>query len=727
MGSEQIMLYNDDNMAVLKAMEDNSIGSIVSDIPYGIRFMGRKWDYDVPSVETWRECLRVLKPGGHMAIFCGTRTQHRAVINIEDAGFEIRDVISWIYGCLRSTAQVLTRDGWKFYYEIKEGDLILTWSGKELVESKINKITAYEYNGKMINFKNHNTSQIITSNHRVYKKNFVRKSVNGIRKGNWEENWNVKEARELDRHTPLRLPLSSTHNGKGIGEDYSELLGWVFTEGGYDKEGTGVRIYQSSVNMPNIVRIQSLLKKLKISHKEYKRDRVYKDRTYIEFTWFISGEEAKRIRKLLPDKNPTFSLLFSMSYEDKKRFFESSMLGDGSKGNNQFYQKDKESLEWFQTLIHLIGFSGKINYKKSCVSFQHRDTTDLISRTLVDRESYYNGVVWCPSVDEGAFITKDEGYIFITGNSGFPKSFNISNGIEGTLVNGSSNTKDFKKLDGVDTKKGLGFVTTNFEQGNRPNNYNTYGTYKTEINYTTKEAKEWEGWGTALKPACEFITICRKPISEKNIALNVLKWGVGGINIDASRIELNGEVVPINRLEEWSGFGELERPEYVPTENTKGRFPANVIFDEEAGKLLDEQTGIYQSPRGIYGKFNNGKGLLETRGDSGGASRFFYCAKASGKEKDFGLDGFEIVESGTGALRDNGRGKSSKNFHPTVKPIELMKYIVRLVTPPKETCLDLYMGSGSTVIASKLLGISAIGIEQDSEYFHIAKSRVDSW
>jgi len=87
-----------DNKIKLKELEDNSVDSIVTDPPYGLSFMGKKWDYDVPDVETWKECLRVLKPGGYLLSFAGTRTQHRMAVNIEDAGFEIRDMIAWVYG-----------------------------------------------------------------------------------------------------------------------------------------------------------------------------------------------------------------------------------------------------------------------------------------------------------------------------------------------------------------------------------------------------------------------------------------------------------------------------------------------------------------------------------------------------------------------------------------------------------------------------------------------------
>ena len=93
-----VQLFLGDNLEILRAMADGCVDSIVTDPPYGLRFMGKRWDYDVPSVELWAECLRVLKPGGHLLAFAGTRTQHRMACRIEDAGFEIRDMIAWVYG-----------------------------------------------------------------------------------------------------------------------------------------------------------------------------------------------------------------------------------------------------------------------------------------------------------------------------------------------------------------------------------------------------------------------------------------------------------------------------------------------------------------------------------------------------------------------------------------------------------------------------------------------------
>jgi site-specific DNA-methyltransferase (adenine-specific) len=229
----------------------------------------------------------------------------------------------------------------------------------------------------------------------------------------------------------------------------------------------------------------------------------------------------------------------------------------------------------------------------------------------------------------------------------------------------------------------------------------------------------WKGWGTALKPACEFITLCRKPISEPNVPLNVLKWGVGGLNIEGSRIETNGEIIPINRLEKWSGFGQIEEPEYEKTENSSGRYPSNLLLDEESASLLDEQTG----------KSN---------------SIFFYCAKPSNREKDKGLLGrvpcvhwqeesiiheenplnsithYTIKEDGTKKIV-----KCRRNIHPTVKPVDLLKYLVNLVTPLSEICLDPFVGSGTTMVACKELGVAGIGVDREEESITIAKWRVE--
>jgi site-specific DNA-methyltransferase (adenine-specific) len=242
---------------------------------------------------------------------------------------------------------------------------------------------------------------------------------------------------------------------------------------------------------------------------------------------------------------------------------------------------------------------------------------------------------------------------------------------------------------------------------------------------------DWEGWGTALKPAHEPICMARKPLTEKSIAENVLKHGTGGINIDDSRIE------------------------FEDTANEQGRFPANIIFDEEAGKILDEQSGVSKSSPRVAPKesikdpssYNTGVGGNSNLNDKGGASRFFYCPKVSKKERNAGLEDFEAKtnrQKGHGLDRICGNCGTSmlkpkdckcetpdwitppkKNTHPTVKPIKLMEYLITLVTPKGGIVLEPFMGSGSTGIAAKNLGMSFIGIEKEEEYFEIAKQRIN--
>jgi len=336
------MILSGDCIEHMKQLEENSVDAIVTDPPYGLSFMGKKWDYDVPSVDVWKEAIRVLKPGGYLLSFAGTRTYHRMAVNIEDAGFEIRDMISWLYG------------------------------------------------------------------------------------------------------------------------------------------------------------------------------------------------------------------------------------------------------------------------------------------------------------------------------SGFPKSLNIGKQID--KIQGSEREVVGEKIRG-DVEKAKQGVTFAGADANK-NNKDIFG-YGKEI--LTKGNSEWEGWGTALKPACEPIVVARKPLSEKNVALNVLKWGTGGINIDACRVETNPEVDDMLRkvdrqkreTETWEkGSGFKNENNSLTGVRQDGRFPANIILDEEAGKMLDEQSGYSKST--IDKKEHNGKGtswFLKSkitkvaRQDKGGASRFFYCAKASKIERNLGCEEFEAKH----IRRDDGQ------------------------------------------------------------------------
>jgi site-specific DNA-methyltransferase (adenine-specific) len=263
-------------------------------------------------------------------------------------------------------------------------------------------------------------------------------------------------------------------------------------------------------------------------------------------------------------------------------------------------------------------------------------------------------------------------------------------------------------------------------------------------------AKEWEGWGTALKPAHEPIVMARKPLSEKTVVDNVLQWGTGGINIDDSRIQHDEPIKTTTRTEKgdtWNdkNSGLRNNPSNMASAAPNGRFPANIIFDEEAGKILDEQSGISKCTATSIGYTNPEeqndffKGLINKvtvrHNDEGGASRFFYCPKTSKTDRNEGLDDFEERRAGSmmGNINDNsnfltGSGNKregvAKNHHPTVKPVDLMLYLIRLVTPKGGVTLDPFMGSGSTGKAAVRGGFDFVGIEREEEYMEIATARI---
>jgi len=485
-----------DCLEEMRTMEDNSVDSIVTDPPYGLSFMGKKWDYDVPSVEIWKECLRVLKPGGYLLSFAGTRTQHRMCCNIEDAGFEIRDMIAWVYG-----------SGFPKSHNI----------GKA-----VDKLSERAENHKIMDF--------------------------------------VLE--EAERQGKTKSDLSSLFLSKN-----GKPTGWLWN---------------------------------KASHNQT-----------------LTNEQFRVLKEYL---NLPFESLFEM---------EKKVIGRGKAG-----------------------------------------------------------------------LTK------------------------GTIANFAGETE---------------FDIT------EP---------------TTESAKKYEGWGTALKPALEPITVARKPF-KGTVANNVLKWGTGGINIDGCRVEFQSvedkaESTGKNKHAEYknsivrnSAKNGIYHADNRPPENyePQGRFPSNFCHDgsdEVVGlfpivgskSLPVRKTADSGGTGNVYTTTNDNIGNVVGYADKGSAARFFYCAKASKSERNAGCEGLEEKQK----IFNGQSDKSSKdlkdvekrfttqpsaNNHPTVKPLKLMQYLVRLVTPKGGTVLDPFMGSGSTGIACKKEGFDFIGIELDEDYCNIAKARIE--
>jgi len=482
-----------DCLEKLKDLEDNSIDAVVTDPPYGLSFMGKKWDYDVPSQEIWEECLRVLKPGGYLLSFAGTRTQHRMAVRIEDAGFEIRDMIAWVYG-----------SGFPKSLNI----------GKAVDKLGVNPYGWIEFS-------------------KAYKKI--------VEESKYNHN-------DIDKH--LNIKASSCY--------------WART----DHRGG------------------------------------------------------------LPPRH--------------------------------HWEKIKE----------FIGLDNRYD-----------ELYDEVEREILGQ----------------------------------------------------------KKVMGKDTDL-------------------IYGKYKGGTVDVTKGTSEWEGWGTALKPALEPITVARKPLEKGlNVASNCLKWGVGGINIDGCRVEYQGDsdwkntFRPSENIDRNCWHRDNNKVARKDVINKQGRFPANLIHDGS-----DEVVGLFPNSKGASSQNNNsnghiyrGQSLQESKtslegyrdwyNDNGSASRFFYCAKASKKERNRGCEELEEKQTvgGGGGIGDylndvnSASGKygsekaPSKNNHPTVKPLALMEYLVKLVSRDGAVVLDPFAGSGSTLIACKKLNRQYIGIEREPEYIEIINKRLE--
>jgi hypothetical protein len=253
---------------------------------------------------------------------------------------------------------------------------------------------------------------------------------------------------------------------------------------------------------------------------------------------------------------------------------------------------------------------------------------------------------------------------------------------------------------------------------------------------------DWHGWGTALKPANEPAVLARKPLSG-TVADNVMTWGVGALNIDGCRVGTSKEVPGYFSKKEKTGTGfTIPAVSYGSGHDANiGRWPANVIFDEAAAQVLDEQSGHSVSKaRTPSQKHHAGAVTLFQRGsetsnhsDSGGASRFFYVAKSSRSEREAGLEGLSKQEIALLSRQQRSDGtfqewksapNARANHHPTVKPIDLMRYLVRLVTPKGGAVLDPFMGSGSTGCAAMIENMQFIGIDITEEYVAIARRRI---
>jgi len=329
------------------------------------------------------------------------------------------------------------------------------------------------------------------------------------------------------------------------------------------------------------------------------------------------------------------------------------------------------------------------------------------------------------AVEDAGFEIRDS--IAWMYGSGFPKSLDVSKAID-KAAGAEREVVGARKVSASDLGQSSGWNALDTSSGN--------------YNYTapaTESVQQRQGWGTALKPAFEPVVVARKPLVG-TVAGNVQTWGTGALNINATRIGTTepltgGRYANLPDLPDGAAYGAgINKRSKGEFTQPSGRWPANVVLDETTAELLDQQSGISKSTidrnlqsEGTSTWFTGGEHQRTSRGDSGGASRFFKVAKSDelGAISEHFPREFDAPFMYVAKAPKKERPVVDGVAHPTVKPLALMRWLVKLVTPPGGTVLEPFAGSGATVEACMLEGFNVIAIEQEAEYLPLIQARID--
>lgn len=777
----KVTLHEGDNRESLRRLIDSGVRvhSVVTDPPYGLvsvqkrfgkegsapartekndgsfarlsgGFMGKQWDGTgiERDPEFWKLIYDILLPGGYVFAFSGSRTGHWQACAMEMAGFIMHPMHGWVFGCMDPETECLTRRGWLRYTDVLPSDEVLQWDSEVDLLSWVvpQHIHEYDFDGKMIQIKNRHTHQVLTPNHRVYAK--IRRHSRHPKPTTYE----VIESRFLDSRPgnwQVDLPMASFLEGsQNFDVELAYIVGWWLTDAWAHKDANAVCFSQSKP--ATLAKLRDALSKWNPS--EYIK-KAKKETHADEHMFYLSGPLADLLRRDFPERKLTWDML-NWSIEARRALYEGMMDGDGSRnkpGKNNypshaeaFWSKDQDRRDVFLALALSIGIRCYEDPVKGVVYVNQKTrTTQVQGKQRADRLPY-KGKVWCLTVPTGAFVVRRSGRPFITGNSGFPKAHAADKAIDKMLgVQGKYNGvkpghEDFKGRgkSSVQSLKGTmggdgGFARPWMDDDEAVDRY--HSAYVPG----SPEAAQWEGWayGTqAQKPALEPIYLGQKPFSEKTGAANLLKHGVGAVNIDGCRVPTN-PAVDDPRL---GGNGSWKTDKAAQnvyeggyageqiSSSSLGRHPANLILDgsHEVVAMFPESKGQQGDVRGTepsrtgdenantYGEY--GRIATPKRNDSGSAARFFH---------QFALADDEIACQPLFYNPKAGKADRAGSRHPTVKPIALMQYLIRHITPPGGVVLDPFAGSGTTAEAARREGFECILMEAEPEYLSFLRNR----
>jgi DNA modification methylase len=700
-----------DNIKSLQKLPDNSIDSIVTDPPYGLSFMGKKWDYDVPSVEFWKEVWRVLKPGGHILSFGGTRTYHRMVVNIEDAGFEIRDQIMWLYGSgfpkSHNIGKAVDKRGGESIGWF--GEWLVKWRKEnnipqsqiaELFPSKTGGLTGCVSNWELGNNlpTNEQFNKICETFNLPFKsleeveREFIGTKTSGIGKAFTKDGWGSgKDEVEITKG-------QSPYEGWGTAMKPAQEIITVAKKP-EDLEGTALNL---------IYNIKKEIWKLYVYVVEQSSELNQVEQKEVLNTAQCLVEKNTNIQdalqglmdmsqlRLMENMNWNIVLLWHTILEDLLQ--KMSRYTTSTKSNLIIDLKTLKSLEWQNILENITQAKNNqtdglnVNALTAVVLFNalNLKLKDIQQHSVEDNVIYKEDKMDC--LNEPICVAR--------------KPLSEKSVAENVLRWGTGGIN----VDGCRVG-----TTDNLNGGG----YNNKGTSKKDLDEATSYATK--------VIETEFIQ------PEGRFPANIILECLCDEVIEGEK----GEVIKRNKNINYSMFGKRIMGDAY---SDKGDIHTNPMCP---CYLMDEQSGVSDYSKKKDGKPGGktfgGSDMKATEGywpkDKGGASRFFYQAKVSKQERNMGLDHFEEVDITDGSTRTNeetartfgANRKNKTNSHPTVKPVSLMAYLCRLVTPPNGIVLDPFMGSGSTGIAAQLEGFRFCGMEMDADYFKIAEARIENY